>query len=77
MFENYKVFETDFAGRPLKIETGKIAVSYTHLDVYKRQALGTSTRTPISTALLMVCRLFARAMEVSHSAPPRPGAATI
>ena len=25
MFENYKVFETDFAGRPLKIETGKIA----------------------------------------------------
>lgn len=23
MFENYKVFETDFAGRPLKIETGK------------------------------------------------------
>lgn len=25
MFENYKVFETDFAGRPLKIETGKMA----------------------------------------------------
>ena len=25
MSENYKVFETDFAGRPLKIETGKIA----------------------------------------------------
>ena len=25
MFENYKVFETDFAGRPLKIETGKNA----------------------------------------------------
>ena len=25
MFENYNVFETDFAGRPLKIETGKIA----------------------------------------------------
>ena len=25
MFENYRVFETDFAGRPLKIETGKIA----------------------------------------------------
>ena len=25
MFENYEVFETDFAGRPLKIETGKIA----------------------------------------------------
>ena len=25
MIENYKVFETDFAGRPLKIETGKIA----------------------------------------------------
>lgn len=25
MFENYKVYETDFAGRPLKIETGKIA----------------------------------------------------
>lgn len=25
MFEQYKVFETDFAGRPLKIETGKIA----------------------------------------------------
>ena len=25
MFENYKVFETDFAGRPLKVETGKIA----------------------------------------------------
>lgn len=25
MFENYKAFETDFAGRPLKIETGKIA----------------------------------------------------
>ena len=25
MFENYKVFETDFAGRLLKIETGKIA----------------------------------------------------
>ena len=25
MFENYKVFETDFAGRPLKLETGKIA----------------------------------------------------
>ena len=59
MFENYKVFETDFAGRPLKIETGKIAqlangacfvrygdtvvnvaaVSYTHLDVYKRQPM--------------------------------------
>ncbi|MCI9273867.1 MAG: polyribonucleotide nucleotidyltransferase [Clostridiales bacterium] len=25
MFEQYKVFETEFAGRPLKIETGKIA----------------------------------------------------
>ena len=25
MFENYRVFETDFAGRPLKIETGKMA----------------------------------------------------
>ncbi len=25
MFENYKVFKTDFAGRPLVIETGKIA----------------------------------------------------
>ena len=25
MFDHYKVFETDFAGRPLKIETGKIA----------------------------------------------------
>lgn len=25
MFENYKVFETEFAGRPLVIETGKIA----------------------------------------------------
>ncbi len=25
MFENYKVFETDFAGRPLIVETGKIA----------------------------------------------------
>ena len=25
MFEHYKVFETDFAGRPLKLETGKIA----------------------------------------------------
>ena len=25
MFENYKVFKTDFAGRPLIIETGKIA----------------------------------------------------
>ena len=25
MFENYKVFETDFAGRPLVVETGKIA----------------------------------------------------
>ncbi|MDP4119860.1 MAG: polyribonucleotide nucleotidyltransferase [Bacillota bacterium] len=25
MFENFKVFETDFAGRPLIIETGKIA----------------------------------------------------
>ena len=25
MFENFKVFETDFAGRPLVIETGKMA----------------------------------------------------
>lgn len=25
MFENYKMFETDFAGRPLIVETGKIA----------------------------------------------------
>ena len=25
MFENYKVFETTLAGRPLKVETGKIA----------------------------------------------------
>lgn len=25
MFENYKVFKTDFAGRPLVVETGKIA----------------------------------------------------
>ena len=25
MFENYKVFETTLAGRPLKIETGKMA----------------------------------------------------
>lgn len=25
MFENYRIFETDFAGRPLKIETGKMA----------------------------------------------------
>ena len=25
MFENFKVFETEFAGRPLKIETGKMA----------------------------------------------------
>ena len=25
MFENFKVFETEFAGRPLKIETGKLA----------------------------------------------------
>ncbi len=25
MFEQYKVFETDFAGRPLRIETGKVA----------------------------------------------------
>ena len=25
MFENYKVFETEFAGRPLKVETGKMA----------------------------------------------------
>ena len=25
MFENFKVFETTFAGRPLVIETGKIA----------------------------------------------------
>lgn len=24
MFENYKVFETEFAGRPLKVETGKM-----------------------------------------------------
>ena len=24
MFENYRVFETEFAGRPLKIETGKM-----------------------------------------------------
>ena len=23
MFENYRVFETTFAGRPLKVETGK------------------------------------------------------
>ena len=23
MFENFRVFETDFAGRPLMIETGK------------------------------------------------------
>ena len=25
MFENFKVYETDFAGRPLVIETGKMA----------------------------------------------------
>ena len=25
MFENFKVYETEFAGRPLKIETGKMA----------------------------------------------------
>ena len=25
MFENYKVFEYELAGRPLKIETGKVA----------------------------------------------------
>jgi polyribonucleotide nucleotidyltransferase len=25
MFENYRVFETEFAGRPLKVETGKMA----------------------------------------------------
>ena len=25
MFENYRVFETELAGRPLVIETGKIA----------------------------------------------------
>ncbi|MBQ2676547.1 MAG: polyribonucleotide nucleotidyltransferase [Clostridia bacterium] len=25
MFENYRVFETEFAGRPIKIETGKVA----------------------------------------------------
>ena len=24
MFENYKVFETSYAGRPLKVETGKM-----------------------------------------------------
>lgn len=26
MFENFKVFETEFAGRPLKVETGKMAM---------------------------------------------------
>ena len=25
MFENYKVYQTDFAGRPLVVETGKMA----------------------------------------------------
>ena len=25
MFENYKVFETELAGRPLWVETGKVA----------------------------------------------------
>ena len=25
MFENYKVYQTEFAGRPLVIETGKMA----------------------------------------------------
>ena len=25
MFENFKTFETDFAGRPLVVETGKMA----------------------------------------------------
>ena len=25
MFENFRVFETDFAGRPLRVETGKMA----------------------------------------------------
>ena len=25
MFENFRTFETTFAGRPLKIETGKMA----------------------------------------------------
>ena len=25
MFEKFRVFETEFAGRPLKIETGKMA----------------------------------------------------
>ena len=65
MFENAKTFSMEFAGRPLVVETGKLAqlasgecmirygetavhcvatisdkpraVSYTHLDVYKRQ----------------------------------------
>ena len=62
-FPRYKVFETELAGRPFVVETGKMcglsngsglvrygetavlcnvtmsAVSYTHLDVYKRQVL--------------------------------------
>ena len=25
MFENYKVFEYEYAGRPLKVEVGKVA----------------------------------------------------
>ncbi len=25
MFENYRVYKTDFAGRPLTVETGKMA----------------------------------------------------
>ena len=38
-------------------------------------ALGTSTRTPMSTSLFWVRRPSFSAWLVSHSAPPRPGAA--
>ena len=38
-FPHYRKFETTLAGRPFVVET----VSYTHLDVYKRQGQGRPT----------------------------------
>ena len=45
MFENFRVFETEFAGRPLKVETGKMAASVL-LGKKKVSELEVGTLTP-------------------------------
>ena len=39
MFENYRVFETELAGRPLVVETGKIALSGMASDLLQSEAV--------------------------------------